>query len=983
VSREKIVGRRLFDGYIGSRLPEPKIGKLKLDSLWHGWAMWRCGSSLGGAGRERRTRFGEPGPPKPITIDMTMTDDARGRQRKHGRLWLALALLALLLAVLIVPPWIGLSQYKSRITQLLAASLGRPVRLSSVELRLLPRPAFVLTDLTVEEDPAYGAEPVLHANTVTASFRLLSLWRGRLEIGTISVDEASLNLVRTDAGRWNMDSLFRTAAAHAGAAPSAGSVGGEFASGSGKPPLPYLEATNSRINIKIGSEKLPFSLVSTDLSFWQEEPGSWRIRLRGQPARTDVSLDLADTGVVRLEASVHRAAELREMPVHLDLEWREAQLGQLTRLVIGSDPGWRGDLTGQLHLDGTADAAQITTRLRATGVHRAEFAPAAPMDFDANCGLVYHFSERAVEKLICDSPLGDGRIRLTGDLPGQGGLPQLSVELDRIPVAFGLDALRTVRSGLGPGLEAKGTISGKIAYAEVAPASGVPEKPTASTRQSASRAGRDKPVNALAVEASPLTGSLTLEGLQLSGDGLNVPIQAPRMVFAPVAYDKNPQPDPHHRNSPAPPQGAALSATVAIPAGAATPLSVTLRLALTGYQVTVRGQASLAGAKELAHVTGLPEASVLDSLAGDPVSVDLSAAGPWQPAQRVPFSSDLPAGAVAPAAANIKIRPALPPSGTDAVASPETDTLSGTVTLRNANWKAAFLANYVEITQATLHLGNGVIRWDPVAFAYGPVRGTASLSLPVDCGAPPPCLPQFQVQFGALDAGTLQSAILGAHEQGTLLSALIARLRPSNSSSAPAWPDLEGTVKADSLILGPLTLRDATATLRVLPTGAEITGLDASLLGGRVHGSGTLRTAATDQGKPSYTLEGQFEKLSPASVGQLLRLHFTGGNFDADGKIDLSGFTSKDLADSAKGTLRFEWRNGSAGAPPALAHFDRWSGDAEIADGAVTLKQSEAQHGVRKEPVVATLTFGDPPKAVFAAPAPKETAAKKPSAKRR
>jgi hypothetical protein len=164
-------------------------------------------------------------------------------------------------------------------------------------------------------------------------------------------------------------------------------------------PLPYLVATHSRINIKNGAEKLPFSLVDTDISFWQQNPGDWRLRLRGQPARTDLSLDLADTGVVRLEASVRTAAELRQMPVHLDLEWREAQLGQLARLIIGSDPGWRGDLTGELHLDGTADAAQIKTQLRATGVHRAEFAPAAPLDFDANCGFVYHYSARALDNL--------------------------------------------------------------------------------------------------------------------------------------------------------------------------------------------------------------------------------------------------------------------------------------------------------------------------------------------------------------------------------------------------------------------------------------------------------------------------------------------------------------------------------------------------------------------------------------------------------
>ncbi|MGA3069410.1 MAG: AsmA family protein [Terracidiphilus sp.] len=913
-----------------------------------------------------------------------MTKDAQGRQRKRGRLWLALALLAVALAALIVPPWISVNSYKSRITRLMAASLGRPVRLSSEELRLLPRPAFVLTDLTVDEDPAYGVEPVLHANAVTAYIRLLSLWRGRLEIGTISVDEASLNLVRTGDGRWNLDSLFRTAARTRTGADGAG-LGAQR-----KTPLPYLEATNSRINIKSGAEKLPFSLVSADLSFWQEEPGDWRLRLRGQPARTDLSLDLADTGAMRLEARVRRAAELRQMPVHLDLEWRDAQLGQLTRLVIGSDPGWRGDMTGELHLDGTADAAQIKTRLRATGVHRAEFAPAAPMDFDANCGFVYHFSERALDNLVCDSPLGDGRIHLTGDLPAQGEPPNFSVELDRFPVAFGLDALRIVRSGLGPGLEARGTISGKIAYAPV-PAEDSARKSTAG----AAKPGRAGSSKERPVDQGPFTGSLIVDGFQLSGDGLSTPIQAPRLALEPVSV-KLGQPSGQHRSpakaqSSAPAQipagGAALSATVAIPAGGAIPLTVTTRLALSGYQVTMRGQASLARARELARVGGVPDASALDALAGDPVAVDLSAEGPWAPAQAIPFSS-FPLAVSAPSApTNPESYAALPPPAADESARPGADSLSGIVTLHNANWRADYLANPVQIVQATLHVGNGQLRWDPVVFSYGPVKGTASLSLPAGCDATPPCLPHFQVRFGNLDAGALQGAILGARKPGTLLSTLIARLRPS---SVPAWPRLEGAVEADSLILGPVTLRGASATLSILPAGAEITGLDAGLLGGRVHGSGTLRTAAADRGRPSYTLEGKFEKLSPAAVGQLLGLRFAGGAFDADGKIDLSGFTDKDLANSAKGTLRFEWRHGavsaSAGAhgsdlaesapapptamsvPPALARFDRWTAEAEIANGTIALKQNQVRRGTRKQTVEATLTFGDPPKVTFAAP---------------
>ncbi len=870
-----------------------------------------------------------------------MTEETQGRQRKRRWLWLAVAAVATLLIVAIVPPLLSVSGLKGRITRLMSASLGRTVRLSSVEMRLLPRPGFVLTDLTVEEDPAYGAEPILHANSVVASIRLLSLLRGRLEIGTVSVDEASLNLVRTPAGRWNLDSLFRTAAAKV--QPGAGGAG------AGRPfKLPYLEATNSRINIKNGLEKLPFSLVDTDFSFWQQSSGEWRIRLRGQPARTDLSLDPADTGVVRLEGSLRQASELRKMPLHLDLEWREAQLGQLTRLVLGSDAGWRGDLTGELYVDGTAEAANIKTRLRAAGVHRAEFAPATMLDFDANCGFVYHLASRELENLVCDSPLGNGHIRLAGELPGAGGHPRLSVELDKIPVQAALDALRTVRSGFGPGLEAEGAVSGKIAYAVAEPEDAAPAKPAAKARK-----GKARPLNARLVERGPLTGSFTVEGFQLSGDGLKTPIKAPKLAIEPVAA--------------LPGQPQALAATVAIPAGGPVPLTITARLALSGYQVTVSGQAAMARARELAHVAGMADVPALDALAGDPAVLDLSAQGPWLPVQSISVSIAPSADSVTGAAAA--------PAGEDA----HIDRLSGTITLHNATWKADYLANHVEIAQATLHLGNGEMRWNPVVFTYGLVKGTASLTLPPSCVAPEPCPssvhPALNIQFGNLDASALQAAILGAHRSDTLLSSLIARFDPS---SAPVWPQLEGTVKADSLILGPVTLKGATATLRILPDGAEITGLDASLLGGNIHGSGSLHTPGTGQAKPAYALTGYFEKLSPAAVGQLLGLRFTGTAFDADGKISLSGFTGKDLTASVKGSLHFEWRHGSVAAPgkssagkaipAALTRFDRWSGDAEIANDAITLKQNQVQRGARKQTVEATVTLGHPSRVEFVVP---------------
>lgn len=891
-----------------------------------------------------------------------MTDAAQGMRRKHNKLRLIFVALAVLLILLIVPPLIGVGRYKNRITAMLSQSFGRPVRLSSVELRLLPLPGFVLTDLTVAEDPAYGFEPVLHADTVKASIRLLPLWRGRLEIGTVSVDDASLNVVRTAPGKWNLDPLFRTAAAKAGTA-----------GGSERGParrFPYLEATNSRINFKNGAEKLPFSLINTDLSFWQESPGEWRVRLRGQPARTDVALDLADTGVVRLEASIHSAQELHLMPLHADLDWRQAQLGQLSRLLVGDDPGWRGDLTGELHLDGTPAAAHVTARLRATGVHRAEFAPASPLDFDANCGFVYHYALRTVDHLACNSPFGDGTLHLTGNIPGANAAPNLTLELDRISIGAGADILRTLRSDINPDLQATGIVNGKLIYSG-----------TATPKPIAARQSKPRHRHANAA-AQSLTGSLTIEGFALSGAGLEQPLRAPKVVLEPALQN-----------------GAeTLAGAVTVPAGAATPLTVSLKLALDGYEAGLHGQMSIARARELAKAAGLPGFGVLNSLAGEPLALNLTANGPWWPGQQG-FPQNSQASVVTnPSAVSAPGAPPAAAPESDEGPQPSADILSGTISLHNANWRADFLANRVQIAEATLHVSRSGLRLDPVAFSYGPVKGTGTITLPVNCTVeaaspvPPaaPCQPHFDAQFGALNAELVQAALLGAHRQGTLLSDLLDRLSPQ---SVPPWPAMQGTVKAASVALGPLSVQRVSASVKIADESAVIENLTCAALGGRIDASGRVQRSREDQtAAPQYNVTAHFNRLNAAAVGQLLASHWSGGPISGDAKVELAGFTSKDLAASAKGTLHFDWRHGSIAQPAAVAtdpdataanaesaslpmqnaplssltRFDRWSGTAQIGDGTIALGQNQLFSSARKTTVGGSVAFtSNPPKVRF------------------
>ena len=175
-------------------------------------------------------------------------------KRPSPRRWIILAALLLALVAFVLPPLVNISRYQHRIADAIGRSIGRPVHISSVKLRLLPLPGFEFSDFSIKEDPHFGSEPMLRSGSVVAYLRLLSLWRGRLEVSRIDFDEASLNLVRDPDGKWNLGSIL-VQAAHIPNAPT-----GQRYAGSA-PRFPYIEAENARINFKQGKEKKPLEKI--------------------------------------------------------------------------------------------------------------------------------------------------------------------------------------------------------------------------------------------------------------------------------------------------------------------------------------------------------------------------------------------------------------------------------------------------------------------------------------------------------------------------------------------------------------------------------------------------------------------------------------------------------------------------------------------------------------------------------------------------
>ena len=385
---------------------------------------------------------------------------ARGRARS-SRIWTVLLLLSLLLLLALLPPLVNLGRYQRRIATSISLSLGRPVHLDHVSLNLLPLPSLTLQNLVVDEDPAFGEEPIIRANIVEAKLRVSSLWRRRMEFSRISfTDQTSVNLVLRPDGRWNLEDVLLQAA-HIDAAPTAQQRA------SGTPRFPYIEATGARLNLKLGREKTPFSLTEADFALWLPQPQQWRMRLKARPMRTDTSA--TDTGSLQVEATLDRAASLAKVPLLVEVSWRNAPIGEAGRVLFGRDLGLRGSAELRATAHGTLAESALEGHLALSGVHRSDFVPEKKLQFEVDCNANAQHVFHAFAAVRCSWPVPDSDgavLALTGSVPDvlhpRGA--EFQVGTGRLPARVLLDWLRIASARIPADATLQGNVSGSLSH---------------------------------------------------------------------------------------------------------------------------------------------------------------------------------------------------------------------------------------------------------------------------------------------------------------------------------------------------------------------------------------------------------------------------------------------------------------------------------------------------------------------------------------
>jgi hypothetical protein len=389
----------------------------------------------------------------------------------HKRKWLRWIFI---LAIVLFAASIGLSRAlrtsaaRRYLIAHLEASFGRPVDVGRFDFSLLDGARLEANSITISEDPRFGNEYFLRADTLRAGLRWPALLSGRFEFGTLSLSRPSLNLVRNSQGRWNIEQWLPPAS------PDLSRLG--FVGPSATPRsistarLYRIAVDGGRINFKQGDDKSPLALVGVSGRVDQDAAGRWALDLEAQPMRAGVGLQ--QIGTLRVRGNV-AGTSARLQPAELSLTWSNVSLADALRLTRDSDFGVRGELS----VDVSARVApsnsdskgasmpggaqwSISGGARLTGFHGWRLPgrgtdPAANLSFDAAWRLGE--ARTQVPKFLFETP--NSHLQGAGELDWTHGLrPELHIDSSIVSFADVLAWYRALRPGVPGNLEFEGKL---------------------------------------------------------------------------------------------------------------------------------------------------------------------------------------------------------------------------------------------------------------------------------------------------------------------------------------------------------------------------------------------------------------------------------------------------------------------------------------------------------------------------------------------
>lgn len=761
----------------------------------------------------------------------------------------------LLLVLLIIRPTVG--RLRTQIARSISVSLGRRVDISSASLRFLPQPGFDLENFVVYDDPAFSPEPMLSSGEVTAYLRIRSLLRGHLEISTLSLSEPSLNLVRSNGGHWNLEYLLDRAA-RASVAPT-GKPANEA-----RPGFPYIEARGGRINFKFGMEKKQFALTDADFALFQDSENSWGMRLEAKPIRTDSNF--SDTGLLKIVGSWQRALLLRQTPLRFNLQWNRAQLGQASKLIYGTDKGWRGDVAASVEISGTPENLAVIAQASVEDFRRYDILAGSPMRLRAQCGGNYTSTSQTLSNIICQLPVGDGAISLHGNLSFSASPTyHFSVFAQDLPLQSVIALARHSKKDIPTDLLAVGTLAGTIK---------IQHEKSGDTATTAWEGSGETSEFRLASQVA--TSQLSLPNIHFS-----ISSSGPTSD----GQEKNRRGELGAVRSSLPAVASETRVNISpfpVDLGEPLPATVSGWFSRSGYSLLIDGDAQLQPLLRASRTIGIP-APQPD--ADGKVKLELQIADTW-------------AGFKAPR-------------------------VTGNAELHSVLAKVRGLNAPIEISAAKIFLDADKVNVQSLSALAAGTTWHGSLILPRPCGLVGTCAIQMDLHADEIGTDKLEKLLDPQYAKRPWYRFFTASQKNSYLLALRAT----GQLSADRILLHKLGGSHFSTDFNFDRGKLQLTNLRGTVLGGTHNGEWTLDFTVRP---PVYSGQGVFQNVALSQLASATHDNWISGTATATYHATTSGWNADELFSSATGILQIQARDGfmphmvsaSFTGPLQIRHFE-------------------------------------------------------------
>jgi hypothetical protein len=572
--------------------------------------------------------------------------------------------------------------------------------------------------------------------------------------------------------------------------------------------------------------------------------------MKAQPVRTD--FNLTDTGLLQIDATWQRAENIRLTPMRLTIAWEKGQLGQITTLLTGKDRGWRGGMNFTANVSGTPEALAIDSRTILGGFRRYDIVDNRIVNLATRCTGEYSIARRSLTRILCESPVSGGVIRLKGQagaMAAPGGYGDLDYDLvlaaEKVPLASVLGLLHEAKQRLPADLTAEGLLDAE--FHAVGNGMAPPQlsgKGAATDVSLSSIAGG----NVVAVGDIPLS----LIGDSRCCESGRRGLKAASLRAQESANEKDAEPaEGHLRIGPA---SLKVNASAALNAGG--------WISSAGYQLFLRGDINLKNLFRLESTLGLP--APRPAAEGD-ARLDVSISGTWH-------------GLAAPNALGI-------------------------AQLRNVRAETRGLSTPIEIASATVLLDPDVFTVQKLVAQTGSSHWSGSITAARHCV--PSCI--FQFDLTADELATREIAEWFApHPAKRPWYRLLAPVDQQGPSPLLAL-QARGNLHVGRLSVKKVSATQVSTHLAIDRGRIVLTSLRGQLLQGTHQGNWTIDTSVQPL---KYRGTGALQNISLAQLGNLMSDSWIAGTADGNFEVETSGGNPEDLVTNSDGKLDFVMRNG-------------------------------------------------------------------------